>query len=166
MSCDRHARDWPLWAAGDLTGRRLARFQAHLEACPGCAARAAQMEATTRQVAEALGAAPVAQPDEATWTRLTARALDSKRVRRWAWPALAAAAAAAILALVLWLPGGTQRDGLDAGMLDGGREQVGPPQREVALVDAADEADRYEMRLATSDPKVKIVWVFDRNLSI
>lgn len=166
MSCDKHARDWPLWAAGDLSGRRLERFQAHLKACPACAAQAAALEATSRVAAEALSAPPTDPPDAATWTRLQARALDARRVRRWAWPALAAAAAAVILTLLLWLPGSTQRVGIDAGMVDGGQEQIVPAAREVALVDAADEADRYEMRLATSDPKVKIVWVFDRNLNI
>jgi anti-sigma factor RsiW len=166
VSCERHARDWPLWAAGDLSGRRLARFQAHLAACPECAARAAALEATTRQAVEALGAAPAESPDEATWTRLLSRALDAQPVRRWAWPALAAAAAAVILTLILWLPGRGPAEAVDAGVLDAGPAPVAPVEQDVALVDAAEQADRYEMRLATSDPKVKIVWVFDRNLSI
>ena len=29
-----------------------------------------------------------------------------------------------------------------------------------------EEPDRYEVRLATSDPNIKIVWVFDRNLEL
>lgn len=166
MSCDRHARDWPLWAAGDLSGRRLARFQAHLDACPACAARAAALEASSRLAAEALAAEPTEPLDEATWTRLSARALSDEPSRRWAWLALAAATAALILALVLWLPGRSRPGAPDAGTVDGGPKAIATPERKVALVDAAERADRYEMRLSTSNPKVKIVWVFDRNLSI
>lgn len=166
MKCNKHARDWPLWSAGDLSGRRLTRFQAHLAACPECAALAQAMETSSAQVATALSAPPADAPDAATWTRLQAKAIDAQRLRRWAWPTLAAAAAAVILGLLLWLPGRSPRQLLDGGQPDAGLTPVAPAQREVALVDAAEEADRYEMRLATSDPKVKIVWVFDRNLNI
>jgi anti-sigma factor RsiW len=157
MGCRRFDRLGPAWASGDLRGRKAAAWRRHLEACPDCRARAEGLEAATREARAALPAPTELSPAE--WTRLLASLpLPEKRPARvpgWGW-ALAASAAAALLALALLLPGRGPRElGPDAG--------PAPAPAEVAR---AAFPERFELRLATADPKIKVVWVFDKNLEL
>ncbi|HOX47160.1 MAG TPA: zf-HC2 domain-containing protein [Myxococcota bacterium] len=156
MSCQRFERLGPAWAAGDLSARQRARLERHLAECADCRARVAALQAATAETRQSLAQAPELSAEE--WRRVQAalEAPAARPARVWAWAGLAAAAAALLLALGLWfLPNpGPAADGGDDGRL-------GPaPAERVAAV------DRFELRFATSDPKVKIVWVFDRNFKL
>lgn len=165
MNCGQLDPLWPLWTAGDLNGRKRAAFEAHLAGCPGCQARAQAFDEASDLARDLLRqAGPALSPAERA--RLVADLGEQRRPRRWSW-ALAATCAAALVAWLVWTPTGRgpQGQSVDAGqVLDADRQSQATTR--IALVDAADRAERYELRLATSDPTVKIVWVFDRNLNI
>ena len=168
MSCSKHERYWPAWAAGDLTGRHRQSFQAHLKICPSCAKRAQAMQTASDLARQALEQQSESLSQQA-WQEMLGR-LEPEAQRpapRWSWALPAGLAAAAALALLIWLPGAHSPASRPAA-LDGGAAPapVSSEPKQLALADAADRAEHYEMRLTTSDPKIKIVWVFDRNLQL
>jgi anti-sigma factor (TIGR02949 family) len=125
--CAAYLEDLSAFLDGELPPGRAAELRAHLEVCPGCAARLSRLrEVDARLVASARR---VAVPGDLR-ARLAARiAADAAAPRRgaprrapaWRGPrlarraaAFAAAAAAAALALVLARPGGeTELGGSD-----------------------------------------------------
>jgi hypothetical protein len=162
---------WPLWSAGDLEGEKLERFEAHLATCAPCRAAAEALRAASAQARQALKDQAVEPLTEAEWARMLAIA-KPERTRRWgtlAWVTAAAGACALVAALVLslLLPRETPRpvdprDGVFDEVLDDGFVVVLPEEpRDPALAPPLDE--RLELRLATSDPKIKIVWTFKRD---
>ena len=151
MSCDRIEKLWRLYASGDLPKKQQRRFEQHLKGCADCRVRREAFDSSAKLVTEALPAPGELSPVE--WNRI--RPDTRVRVRRGRRPlaaALAAAACAAVVGAVLYFaPEASVEDHADAGV------------KESKLLG---ETDRYEVRMSTDDPKVKIVWVFDRNLTL
>jgi anti-sigma factor RsiW len=155
VSCERIENLWRLYVSGDLSKAKRRRFDGHLEGCAECRAR---KEAFDRSVELAMREMPA--PAELTpieWNRVRPDTRTPvSRGRRPLAAALAAAACAAVVGAVLYFAPRASVD--DAMAADAG----------VALKDHKPlrERDRYEVRMCTEDPKVKIVWVFDRNLTL
>ena len=171
MSCKSIESLWPAWSAGDLSTRKRKRFEAHLATCLSCRKRADELNRASRLARESLDVGAGIEPAE--WQGLLAGLDDqgSRGLRWMPWTAVAAVALVAVLVLTFWLPGISEpKQLLDGGLLPASDTSATAARvsahRQIALVDASEVADRYELRLATSDPKVKIVWVFDRNLDI
>jgi anti-sigma factor RsiW len=156
MSCKKIESLWPLFLSGDLKGRRLRRFEEHLAGCRDCRARRQAFDESRALALECLSKAPA--PSDIERARLR-KAIPSSRPPYRLAPVIAAvgaAAAAAAVALVMnWV---TPEPAPDAGV-DAGMEAI-------ALAEAPVKPDRYELRMSTRDPHVKIVWVFDRNLQL
>jgi anti-sigma factor RsiW len=154
MSCKRFERLGPAWAAGDLSPRERARLERHLAGCADCRRQAEALRRATALARQAL--AEPGELGEAEWTRIRAALPHPARRPSWRWGlvALSAAAAALLLVVGLWFLPGPATDG-------GADGQLGPPAGEQLAA-----VDRFEMRFATPDPKVKIVWVFDRNFKL
>ena len=98
-----HAFDAAAWAAGKLHGAALVEFEAHMQACPDCAAEAAGF----RKVVTQLRTAPVVEPSPDLTARILSalppnafRETRTRRVilfmRRAHWLPAAAAAAVAL----------------------------------------------------------------------
>jgi len=163
MSCKVSERDWQLYLAGDMSSSRLRKFELHLKSCPVCQARLEEFE-QSRQIT--LSQLPeldaITAADEINLDRAVARALDSKeqapRARlNWATALGAAALVVIIIATVWFRPGVVPTQSADAG------QSADLPDKIAA---AAVQPEHYELRMNTSDPKVKIVWVFDKNLKL
>ena len=146
-----------------MSAGRLRKFELHLESCPACQARREAFD-LSRQIA--LAELPkldeITTADEINLGQAVARALDSKEQApraqlNWA-TALGAAAMVAIIFAIMWLrPGVGPNSEADAGLSNDLPDKVA-----VAVV----QPEHYELRMNTSDPKVKIVWVFDKNLKL
>jgi hypothetical protein len=171
VSCKRMKNLWPLWSSGDLEGKKLERFETHLASCATCRAASEALRAASRQTLQALKGQAVELPTEAEWARMLAIARP-ERPRRWrtlAWvtAAVSALALVAALALSLLLPRENPRpvdprEGVfDEVMDDGFVVVLSEEPRDPA--EARPRTEGFELRAATSDPKVKIVWSFDRN---
>lgn len=93
MKCSEFDNQVQDWLDGELSADRAAALQAHAEACPDCRARAGEF----RVLRAALAGLPV----PALSGERAERLLKTARPRRWLHPALAAAAAFALAALVL-----------------------------------------------------------------
>jgi anti-sigma factor RsiW len=148
-------RLWRKLASGELGGRALSKFEAHLRGCPDCRGRRQAWDESLALAVRGLEREPRLVPEEQA--RLRTR-LPARPARRWVSVSLGAAVVGAVALILLWLavPWGS------GGAADGG---VAPPPEAGDRVALAGP-DRYEVRLATSDPQVKIVWVFDRNLNL
>jgi anti-sigma factor RsiW len=163
MSCKVSERDWQLYLAGDMSAGRLRKFELHLGSCPACQARREEFE-QSRQItlSQLPELAKITADDEINLDQAVARALDPKeqapRARlNWA-TALGAAAMVAIIFAIMWLrPGIGPNSEADAGLSNNLPDKVA-----AAVV----QPEHYELRMNTSDPKVKIVWVFDKNLKL
>jgi anti-sigma factor RsiW len=153
VSCKRIEKLWQMYASGELSGPKQRRFEKHLEGCADCRAR---REAFDRSIELTMREMPA--PAELTpieWNRIRPDTRTPvRRGRRPLAAALAAAACAALVGAVLYLAPGEVRDRPD--------RRPTTPMGAGALT----ERDRYEIRMATPDPGVKIVWVFDRNLEL
>lgn len=153
MSCERIEKLWRLYAAGDLSVSKQRRFEEHLKGCADCRARRQAFDRSVEIAMQEMPAPAELTPVEWNRTRPDTRA-PVRRVRRPLAAALAAAACAAAVGAVLYLtPKAEVEDRADAGVAMDETIPLG-------------EGDRYEVRMSTDDPKVKIVWVFDRNLTL
>lgn len=152
MSCERIEKLWRLYAAGDLSGSQQRRFEEHLEGCADCRARRAAINRSAELAVQEIPAPAELTPIE--WNRIRPDTQTPvRRVRKPLTAALAATACAAAVGVVLYLTPKSPGEGQsDAGVV----EEIKPPG----------ERNRYEVRMSTDDPKVKIVWVFDRNLTL
>jgi len=117
-SCRSFAKLLPLQASGDLSGRRAASLETHLEGCPACRGVLVQYDAIGQaaRVAFALDSQSETMLPEATITRIAHRAAAEPRTWRSAtwvpfWslkprfsPALAALAPVAIVTVLAVLP--------------------------------------------------------------
>jgi predicted anti-sigma-YlaC factor YlaD len=153
VSCERIEKLWRRYASGDLSGAKRRRFQDHLKECADCRARKRALDHSAELAARALAAPEEMTPAE--WNRVRPPADEPvARGRRPLAAALAAAACAAVIGAILYLaPESPVEERSDAGAAMEATKPLG-------------EADRYEVRMCTEDPKVKIVWVFDRNLTL
>jgi anti-sigma factor RsiW len=152
VSCTRIEKLWRLYAAGDLSASKQRRFEEHLEGCADCRARRAAFDRSAELAVQEMPAPAELTPIERNRIRPDTRT-PVRRVHKPLAAALAAAACAATVGAVLYLTPKSPGEGQpDAGVV----EEVKP----------LGERDRYEVRMSTDDPKVKIVWVFDRNLTL
>ncbi len=155
MSCERIKKLWLRYSSGDLFGKKQRRFEEHLETCSACRARRLAFDRSTEAAGAALSASVELTPAE--WRRVRPDPRPTlNRGRRPLAAALAAVACAAAVGVVLYFAPKApveQAVTADAGVA---LKQARPPA----------ESDRYEVRMCTDDPKIKIVWVFDRNLSL
>jgi anti-sigma factor RsiW len=151
VSCQRQERLWPRVLSGDLSSRQRRLFEAHLETCSECQARMRAYDQARQDVLQGLPQPADLSPGEQA--RILPDLADTRRQVSGRRILIATAAAAAIILVLvlLLLPGEKDRP---AGP-DGGRQPA-----------VAARTDRVEMRMNTSDPKIKIVWVFDRNLNL
>ncbi len=155
MSCKRIEKLWRRYASGDLSKAKRRRFEEHLKECPDCRARKRALDHSAELAVQALAGPEEMTPAE--WNRVRPPADEPvERGRRPLAAALAAAACAAVVGAVLYFAPRASVD--DAMAADAG----------VAIKDyqPLGERDRYEVRMCTEDPNVKIVWVFDRNLTL
>jgi anti-sigma factor RsiW len=155
LSCTSVERFWRKLASGELGGRALSKFEAHLRGCPECRERRRAWDASLELAVRGLSRESLLKPEEQAQLRTRT---PSRPARRWISVSLGAVVvgAVALILLLLAVPWGFG-DAADGG--------VAPPPEagdQVALTGP----DRYEVRMATSDPQVKIVWVFDRNLKL
>jgi anti-sigma factor RsiW len=153
LSCLRIEKLWRLYAAGDLSGSKQRRFEEHLKGCAGCRARKEAYDQSVELASLEMPAPAELTPME--WSRIRPDTQTPVgRGRRPLAAALAAAACAVAVGAVLYLvPKSPVEDRADAGVAVAEHKPLG-------------ERDRYEVRMSTEDPKVKIVWVFDRNLTL
>lgn len=93
MKCSEFDNQVQDWLDGELNADQAAALQAHAEACPACRARAGEFRA--------LRAALAGMPAPALSSERAERLLKTARPRRRMHPALAAAAAFALAALIL-----------------------------------------------------------------
>jgi len=92
---------------------------------------------------------------DAEWNRMSQALTEPTPVRTMPWRtgAWLAVAAAVLLIIYMVLPARPNNHNLtDAGVIASATSPLLPEQ--------------YQLRMATSDPKVKIIWVFDRNLQL
>lgn len=163
MRCSRIERAWPAYLAGDLGAWSRRRFERHLVACGACRARRAVHEALRAFLRESLPSpAPI---DDAEWRRVL-DALPAGEAPRWRTGialALAGAAATAIVLLALPSP---RDDATGAATPDAGPAAVAAADACAASPATPGREERVVVRLATSDPKVKVVWVIDPDLPL
>jgi anti-sigma factor RsiW len=155
VSCDRFEKLWRLYASGDLSGSKQRRFEEHLKTCADCRARKQAFDHSAELAAQALPAPAELTPAEWNRIRPDTQAPVLRNRRPLAAALAAAACAAAVGAVLYFAPEATVEDAIAA--------DAGVPAEETKPLG---EADRYEVRMCTEDPKVKIVWVFDRNLTL
>jgi anti-sigma factor RsiW len=97
MNCGDFEELAPLWHSGELDGEKRREFDAHVSGCAACAADLREQETVDEQLREIVAAEPAdTRAIEAQVRRRIARG----RLQRWAIPGLAAAAA--LIAVVLW----------------------------------------------------------------
>jgi anti-sigma factor RsiW len=90
-----------LWHSGELDVSRQRDFDAHLAACPDCAAEIREQWAGDARLREAIALEPA---DTTTLTTRVMQGIARERLRRWLIPAMAAAAAlvGAVVLLNTW----------------------------------------------------------------
>jgi hypothetical protein len=162
--CNKTKRLWQAFVSGELAPKQQKRLDAHLQQCEPCRL---QKKAFASSRDQAMEWWPV--PNEMTaeeWARILNGLPHQKERSSFIRLGLLMGGAAAVVAmavlLVLAHPAQLASDGKDGGAapdaLSAGNtvEEIKPRS----------DPDRYEVRMSTSDPKVKIVWVFDRNLDL
>jgi anti-sigma factor RsiW len=97
MNCGDIKELSPLWHSGELDSERRGEFDAHVSGCAGCAAELRDQTAMDEQLREIVAAEMV---DTRTIEEHVRRRIAREKLRRWAIPGLAAAAA--LVAMVLW----------------------------------------------------------------
>jgi len=155
MTCARIRRLLPLHAGGDLTPRRAARVEAHLDACADCRRELESLRAARARVREAAAAEKVPGWSEAEWKALMVRATAARVERplptaaarpRWA---LAAGTVGIALVVVALLVTGIFRTS---------------PAPKVASAPAAQ--DVVSVTLVSPDTGLQVVWVFNKNFDL
>jgi anti-sigma factor RsiW len=102
MNCADIENLSPLWHSGELDTTRQKEFDAHIAACPECAAEIREQWTGDARLREAMAAESVAETSVRAVERRVMRRIARERVRRWLAPAISAAAAAALVGAVLF----------------------------------------------------------------
>jgi anti-sigma factor RsiW len=163
MGCGRRIeRMWQAYLVGDQSDQELQAYKAHLQQCPACRARKELTDRSREHAVALMNEAPAMT--EAEWARIR-RAIQTPDREHPSWKltlVLGTAVAVFLLVAGLWLanPGHTVSEATDGGLTNAAPEWTSNNPA------PGPEPERYEVRLATSDPKVKVVWVFDRNLNL
>jgi anti-sigma factor RsiW len=97
MNCGDIEEFAPLWHSGELDSERRGEFDAHVSGCAACAAELREQEAADEQLRQIIAAEPA---DTRAIEEQVRRRIARGKIRRWAIPGLAAAAA--LVAVVLW----------------------------------------------------------------
>jgi anti-sigma factor RsiW len=101
MNCGDINELSPLWHSGELDPARQRAFDAHLAACPACAAEIRQQWANDERLRESIAAEPA---DTRQLEDGLVRRIARERTWRWAAPGVAAAALVAAAILLLTTP--------------------------------------------------------------
>ena len=97
MNCGDIKELAPLWHSGELESDKRLEFDAHASGCAACTAELREQEAADEQLREIITAEPA---DTRAIEERVRRRIARGKVQRWAIPGLAAAAA--LIAVVLW----------------------------------------------------------------
>lgn len=139
MRDDHIGEDAELYALGELDELEAARVERHVRACPECANRLGEAEATVLRMVEAGGAVPVVPEALDRRVRFTQPATPAR-----AW--IAAVAAAFVLGLLPWGWTMTQQHANDA------------PQPAVDAMLAGHFAHAPLLPLAAGAPSAKVIY--------
>ena len=97
MNCGDIEEFAPLWHSGELDSERRAEFDAHVSGCAACGAELREQETADEQLRRIVATEPA---DTRAIEEQVRRRIARGKLRRWALPGLAAAAA--LIAIVLW----------------------------------------------------------------
>jgi anti-sigma factor RsiW len=101
MNCGDIEEFAPLWHSGELDSERRGEFDAHVSGCAACAAELREQAMADERLREIVAAEPAdTRAIEEQVRRRIAGGIAGRKARRWAIPALAAAAA--LVAVLLW----------------------------------------------------------------